>query len=384
MFNPLSMGSLIAGAGGRVVPPGTTEILLYKADIGRAAGGEDVDGWNDTTALGITNTGGTSFNVATDTFRKLGVIQPANETVYRRVSYTLGVSQSFTLPNFLPNVQHLVRLHCWCGGGSITDNWTMDVSADGVLKGNDQVFNIALDGAIVFEFYHTPTAAEVTLLLTKVATAAIVSGIEVYAYPANRPHNNVYAGYGDSLIWGSDATDQYHGNPTYLAWDNLPQNWSHFNLGKPGWRFDSLIADFSTDVTPRYDASAANNILIINGGVNDLFNAHSVATIKANMRTLCNTARTAGWKVAINTLPYVSDAYPSKPEGYDANQANINADIIANWAEFADHLIDLTAVTELTDPDNVTYVNDGLHYTDAGYALWANEIQTAVETLAGI
>lgn len=351
-----------------------SEQLIYAGDIGRTSGGL-VSGWNDETTLGISNTGGTAFNVVTGTFRKLGVIQPAPEAVYRQCRYTVGTSQSYDFPNFTAGVEHLVRLHCWCDGGTITSLWTMDIEVDGVVLGNDVVFNIALDGAIVFEFYHTPASSTVNIVLTKVDTAAILSGIEVIKNPGPRPHNNVISGYGDSLMWGSDASDQYHLNPTYQTWELLPQNWSHFNLGLPGWRLDTLILDYSSTVSPVYDPDAPNSVLFINGGVNDIFNNRATNDIIDDYQALCSMAQTEGWLVVLSPIAICSDSYPGKPVDYDSKRDTVNAHMKDNWGTCADYFIDLTAdpfLGDAGDPDDPTYINDGLHYTDAGYALWAD------------
>jgi lysophospholipase L1-like esterase len=361
--------------------------LVWAADIGRTSSGL-VSGWNDETAIGIVNTGGTAYNQTGSTYKQLGVRNPCPEAVARRVRYTVGASQSFDLPGCTVGVPHLLRIHHWGSGADITADWTQDITLDGALVADDLRIQTAIDASdTIREVFFTPSATTVSLVLTKVSTAAIVSGLELYKNPVNpSPKLPNFGGYGDSIMWGSDATDQYHKNPTYQTWELLPNaSITHFNAGVPGWRFDNLLTDLDTYVTPHY-VSGVTNVLFVNGGVNDFFSGHSLATTKSDMRALCAAARSAGWLVAICTALHCSASYATPPADVPAFNANIdslNTDIKTNWASFADAVADFTSNATLMDPDGIL-INDGLHPNDAGYAVMAGIMKPIVNTLAGV
>ena len=56
--------------------------------------------------------------------------------------------------------------------------------------------------------------------------------------------------------------------------------------------------------------------------------------------------------------------------------------IRANWATYADALADLGANANLQNSANLTYFNaDGVHLTDAGYAVVTSIIDAAIASI---
>jgi lysophospholipase L1-like esterase len=66
----------------------------------------------------------------------------------------------------------------------------------------------------------------------------------------------------------------------------------------------------------------------------------------------------------------------------DTVRSTVNTWLRANYATFADGLVDLAADSRLTNTADTTYyVVDGVHYNAAGNAVWAELIGDAFEVL---
>lgn len=113
---------------------------------------------------------------------------------------------------------------------------------------------------------------------------------------------------------------------------------------------------------------------------NDLVtNSVSAATGYANVQAFFNhrrAANAAAKLVVLTCLPRTTITGTN-----ETSRQTINANIVANWATFADALVDAASIPLLSDPTNLTYYADGTHLTNAGYALVAAAMAPVVNAL---
>jgi hypothetical protein len=180
---------------------------------------------------------------------------------------------------------------------------------------------------------------------------------------------------GDSLTRGA-AQD---GNPvtpypTQLA--GLTGK-SVINLGIDGQSIATMDANYAANVAPRFNASTAN-VLILEGGANDIVGNVTASQIDASVRSYCAKARATGYKVYLLTMP------PFPQGGIIGGApsptiAAVNADRRANWAQYCDGLVDIAANSAFSDDTNRTYFQaDQTHWTTAADTVVANMVKTAV------
>lgn len=144
----------------------------------------------------------------------------------------------------------------------------------------------------------------------------------------------------------------------------------------------NMVSTYATDVAPYYNASTANTVLI-EGGTNDLGAGASLATMQANIQSFCGNARATGFVVCVTTIGRRNDPADGWDSTKDAVRASYNTWLRANYASFANYIVDLDNISELSDPLNTTYYNaDHLHWTDATNVIVANAIRSALRVAA--
>ncbi len=179
------------------------------------------------------------------------------------------------------------------------------------------------------------------------------------------------------------------------------------NSGIGGQTTQDISTGYTAQIGTYYSSSTYSaNVVVIWEVRNDLAvnNASSsvVSTSQAytNFTTLCATARATGYKIVVVTVtPSWTALYKnvSTVTGYnnlDADRVTVNASIVANWATFADALVDLGADTNLgtlgqnaqagyvyssgTRPTQNTWYDDGTHFINTGYGYVAEKIKQAI------
>lgn len=197
--------------------------------------------------------------------------------------------------------------------------------------------------------------------------------------------------HGDSLAYGSNLglfrreTVNYSGQ----ARDLLGAGWDVYNRAVPGSSFNNisggefhLILSAASRIDVLYRPSAAQNILVISTGWNDVNGGETALTIKAQFAAYCLARKALGWKVVVAPLPIAN--YPGQPGVYPAIRLEVNAWLAQHWHEFADAYADFSAdpvIGNNANTTNTVYWQDQLHMTQAGYAVWAQYLKSAVETL---
>ncbi len=192
---------------------------------------------------------------------------------------------------------------------------------------------------------------------------------------------------GDSLTFGYELS-----NPSTQSYPAqlgalLGSGWDWYNTGVSGEPIGpqtnnvGMIGSAPNSVDPLYRSSRAANVCIIWGGVNDLLGAAyatPVATVEASIQSYCAARRAIGWKVVVVTLP--PSNYPGTIASYEPNRLAVNAWLRANYATFADGLLDIGGSTpygQLVDTTADTL--DGLHFQAAGYTVLATMAQPVVQ-----
>lgn len=158
-----------------------------------------------------------------------------------------------------------------------------------------------------------------------------------------------------------------NGSPNYPEHLSVRTGLDVINRATSGHRlFDQIIPNYSTDVAPYYDAG--HNTLIIHAGTNDIgISGRTDVQLEGDIQTFCASARATGFRVYVGTLTARSDAgWDATKEGY---RTSYNTWLRANYASFADGLIDFDAVPEFADPNSTTYFADKLHHTNYGFAI---------------
>lgn len=117
------------------------------------------------------------------------------------------------------------------------------------------------------------------------------------------------------------------------------------------------------------------NILIIDAPTNDLFYGKTAAQALASYVAYGQGAQAAGFYVIVSTMLDHSTASGSWTR---AKQIDINTSIRADWATFADALVDPLVADSRFDDHTSALFADGIHPSDAGHALLADLYGAAV------
>jgi hypothetical protein len=230
--------------------------------------------------------------------------------------------------------------------------------------------------------------------------------------------NPIIVGHGDSMMFGSgnEATVPETDNPSIQTKNLLTgATWEHTNLGVPGAKYahaggspDDLILGATATVDPLYDSTALHNILITNGGINNVTFAPAT-TLAANYPWLLQrlktfyieygeARKTTGWGpfahgCIVSPMP-VCD-FPNTPSDYESYlRTPFNAWLAANWWSLAAEYADWTGNANIgngANTNNATYFDvsdpdsggtaDRLHLTTAGYAIEAQYFRDAIERI---
>jgi len=148
-------------------------------------------------------------------------------------------------------------------------------------------------------------------------------------------------------------------------------DWRVLNRGVNGERTDEIAARFDRDVL-----SAHPRIVIILGGVNDVYQGRPVESVTRQLRAMYDRAIAAGIAViAASIIPY-----NSATRGQNVEMHEINAWIAAQATKdpritFADTR---AAVAAAGNPDRLSGSPDGLHPDVNGYRAMARAIEAAV------
>lgn len=184
---------------------------------------------------------------------------------------------------------------------------------------------------------------------------------------------------GDSLTLGTGST----GGETYpkQCVDILgATSWLYTNTGVSGTTVPTMTTNALITADPLIDPYRArpHQVCVLFGGTNDLQGGATAATTYTNIQTFCAARRSAGFKVIVVTM------LPRTPGTYETGRQDLNTSIRTNWASFADGLADAgndATIGQAGQYSNTTYYVDGTHCTNAGYAIVASLVATAIAAL---
>jgi lysophospholipase L1-like esterase len=183
---------------------------------------------------------------------------------------------------------------------------------------------------------------------------------------------------GNSMTYGTGGTSPYPAQLATLLPSCLVTNVAVESADTPG-----LTSTAPTRITPLYSPRRTKNIAVIWEGTNDIYLDDTDGTTAYNrLVTYCQARRASGFKVIICTLLPRSNI--GTPEDFETQRQTCNGLITANWATFADALADFAAdgrIGDAGDELDTTYYPDKVHMTNAGYAIIAGMVKTAVESL---
>lgn len=178
---------------------------------------------------------------------------------------------------------------------------------------------------------------------------------------------------GNSITAGQAATPtpDAGGWPTGVrtGQSSLVRSWSVRVTALSGRTTTVNTAQIPNTLTPLFNAGYGMNVVAFFEGVNDVVvNGANLATAEANWTAYVAAARAAGYKV-LGITPL--------PTNNTGNGANTIMGPLAQWVrdnpQLSDFpIVDSAADASLSNPSNLTfYQADGLHLTNAGYAVLA-------------
>lgn len=162
----------------------------------------------------------------------------------------------------------------------------------------------------------------------------------------------------------------------------LESQWVVQNFGVSGQTTPQMLADFSTQVAPLYNANRSKNIYVMWEATNHHYVNPSVTASQAfdSILTLCQTAQAVGFDVVIpNVLPRSNSGTPSDFETW---RSSFNSLLASNEATYGYKLADVagnTTIGDAGDETNTTYYSDLVHLTDAGNNIVAPIIATEIQ-----
>ncbi len=132
------------------------------------------------------------------------------------------------------------------------------------------------------------------------------------------------------------------------------------NCGVEGDRTDEIEARFA-------HCTAGADVVVVQGGTNDIAKGRTVASAAANIRDMVRRAQHAGLRALVTTVPPINTRYPR----WAPEVRRLNALIVSLAREAGVPVIDFFGLLEdPTRPDRMParLTDDGIHPTVDGYA----------------
>ena len=267
---------------------------------------------------------------------------------------------------FLPNTMYYVEVMCKDGAG--TGEVTMWVNNTQVSDVTGLTNNI--DGASRVLQVGTYSASAISIndyIDTISASTAFISmpTQQPSPTPTPTPPGQQILCLGDSITVGySDGATVTPYPTTLQSLTGIPTT----NGGVGGEETSGMVTQWNTIYS-----TEGFTILVLLGGINDVFAGVAESTIEANLQTIWQSAESKGCTVyALTILP--SDG--------ESAVVDVNTWILATAPTLGVHVVDLYPL--FNDPSAPTYLNpiydsgDGTHLNQAGYNLIANTVYAAM------
>jgi lysophospholipase L1-like esterase len=183
----------------------------------------------------------------------------------------------------------------------------------------------------------------------------------------------VFAFEGDSITCGTATTGATQGQAWYQVMQRtLSRSFDGIFRAYPSRQVSAWITEDPTDLD-EFCPDDGRGYVFGFGGTNDLFFGASAGTVQTRYQDWCEARQAAGWKVIAFTILPRSDT--STPGTFETSRQTFNTWLRANWATFADALVDVAADTRIGDVndelDTTYYSTDKVHLIAAGQAIVA-------------
>lgn len=149
------------------------------------------------------------------------------------------------------------------------------------------------------------------------------------------------------------------------------------NRGITGFLLSTMVTNQTFNVTNSFDKQFRNNVCVIFAGTNDIEGGATGVATYNNLVTLAQTAKAAGYLTLVLTMLPRQD-FNGTQIGY---RSTYNTSLLANTTDF-DMIVNMTLDAQLGDASPGLYVGpywaNGVHLTDAGYAIVAGYVKKAL------
>lgn len=248
-----------------------------------------------------------------------------------------------------------------------------------------------LDGRVgplkVWDF--APSVADLMASAHAIGAAYGVTGFAGSDPTGSVATNNLAVCLGDSMTLGLYTTDSGVTQPDGKTYPNsypmqllglLGAGWDVRNLGIGGETSDGIVTDELPTALALYRPYAARNVAVLMEMINAAISGgDSPATIYASNTRIIRKLQQNGFQVVHVSIPSYATGSPlAPPPTFPAIQAQCDALLDANTAG-ADVRVWPSRIPQLANPLNGTYIQDGLHYTAAGYGVLAAHVLGAIQ-----
>lgn len=194
-----------------------------------------------------------------------------------------------------------------------------------------------------------------------------------YTYKVGAPDlARAYIMEGDSITVG-------FGLPSDTATNTWPSQWERLKATAPKWvhrattgtQLTTMLGQAATEIDPyvAQNSQYTQQVAVLFAGSNDISNARTDAQIEADLQTWCTGRRSAGFDIIAVFTILPSGSFNGTMEAY---RVAYNNWLRANYATYADILIDVAADSRLSTPTNTTYYQaDATHPNATGLGVIA-------------
>ena len=264
--------------------------------------------------------------------------------------------------------------------------------ANGLPGDRKQVFT-AGSGALAY-FFGTDTGGSVSQPAT---VAALIYNAEL-SYPeiqrviayfgaTNRQGGKVVIATGSSTVAGQGATNNQFAVIPQVA---LMTGAHEAHNGVNGQTFATVAANFTAAAGTIRKLPGAESIYLVFPASNDLsITTTGEAALLTNIQThvtQLKTANPACKVILVGSGPRTASFSGGQDAaGYETDRQTVRTDSLANWASWGyDRYVDVAADTRIgtvASLSGANYAGDGIHLSDAGYAILAELIAIEVSEL---
>jgi lysophospholipase L1-like esterase len=240
------------------------------------------------------------------------------------------------------------------GAGGIIGN-----SITGTDRGNFQ--------ALAFAFYNSAlSSTQVTSLQSRFTNA----------FNVTTTFDTMVVTDGDSIMQGTDST--LGQNETTQIYSLLKRPVRLMNYGVFGTTLQSIAALGSGRVSiSNAGWTQTTKVYLQEAGINDFSASRTDVQVETDIQTNVTALTGAGYCVVLRTIT-PSGSITGQKETY---RQSYNTWLRANYLTIgATALSDVVSDSRLQDSSNTTYFGDGLHLTNAGYAVAASYDATAINS----